>query len=83
YISPKHKFKNFFEKTCNNLNQLILKKKNNIHVVKINKFFKNFGIKKYIDRNNYQISKTLYNSAFMEEYAEKIKLPILSLNGKT
>lgn len=83
YISPKHKFTNFFEKTCNNLNKIILKKKNNIHVVKINNFFKNFGIKKYIDRNNFQISKTLYNTAFMEEYAEKIKLPILSLNGKS
>jgi FkbH-like protein len=83
YISPKNKLFNNFIKVTNNLNQFILNKKNsNIHIIKLNNFFKNFDLKKFINKKNYQYSKTLYNSRFMQAYAEKITLPILSINGK-
>ena len=83
YINPKNKLIDKFIKASNNLNQFILNKKNtNIHIVKLNNFFKNFDINKFINKKNYQYSKTLYNSRFMQTYAEKITLPILSINGK-
>jgi len=83
YISPKNKLIDKFIKASNNLNQFILNKKNtNTHIVKLNNFFKNFDINKFINKKNYQYSKTLYNSRFMQTYAEKITLPILSINGK-
>ena len=72
-----------FEKICKNLNKFISRKNKNIHVVKISKFFKTFGIKKYTDKKNYKISKTLYNSKFMLEYAKKISFSILAQSGKS
>lgn len=82
-VKSKHKLLKNFSKTCLEFNKFIEKKKSeNFHVVKLNKFFQNFNINDFINKQNYNHSKTLYNSKFMQVYAEKITIPIMTFNGK-